>query len=62
MILMTKEKRLLFMSHSEKLAFAYRLSSTDADSTIKIKKNLRICEDCHIVMCGASKVTGRKLL
>ncbi|KAK2384293.1 hypothetical protein P8452_39221 [Trifolium repens] len=55
-------KRLLLMSHSEKLALAFGLLNTDADSTIKIMKNLRICEDCHIVMCGASKVTGRKIV
>lgn len=55
-------KRLLLMAHSEKLALAFGLLSTDAGSTIKIMKNLRICEDCHIVMCGASKVTGRKIV
>ncbi|KAK7318792.1 hypothetical protein RJT34_03499 [Clitoria ternatea] len=57
-----KEKRLLLMAHSEKLALAFGLLSTDAGSTIKIMKNLRICEDCHMVMCGASKVTGRKIV
>jgi hypothetical protein len=50
------------MSHSEKLASAFKLFSTHAGSTIKIMKNLRICEDCHIVMCGASEVTRKKLL
>ncbi|KAK7400139.1 hypothetical protein VNO78_11339 [Psophocarpus tetragonolobus] len=57
-----KEKRLLLTTHSEKLALAFGLLSTDAGSTIKIMKNLRICEDCHIVMSGASKVTGRKIV
>ncbi|XP_020215933.1 pentatricopeptide repeat-containing protein At5g44230 [Cajanus cajan] len=57
-----EEKMLLLMAHSEKLALAFGLLSTDAGSTIKIMKNLRICEDCHIVMCGASKVTGRKIV
>ncbi|XP_057418692.1 pentatricopeptide repeat-containing protein At5g44230 [Lotus japonicus] len=57
-----KEKRFLLMAHSEKLALAFGLLNTDAGSTIKIMKNLRICEDCHIVMCGASKVTGRKIV
>lgn len=55
-------KRLLLMAHSEKLALAFGLLNTDAGSTIKIMKNLRICEDCHIVMCRASKVTGRKIV
>ncbi|CAJ1938601.1 unnamed protein product [Sphenostylis stenocarpa] len=57
-----KEKRLLLMAHSEKLALAFGLLSTDAGSAVKIMKNLRICEDCHIVMCGASKLTGRKIV
>ncbi|KAL2343301.1 hypothetical protein Fmac_004586 [Flemingia macrophylla] len=57
-----EEKRLLLMNHSEKLALAFGLLSTDAGSTIKIMKNLRICVDCHIVFCGASKVTGRKVV
>ncbi|XP_061356119.1 pentatricopeptide repeat-containing protein At5g44230 [Gastrolobium bilobum] len=57
-----KEKRLLLMAHSEKLALAFGLLSNDAGSTIKIMKNLRICEDCHTVMCGASKITGRKIV
>lgn len=57
-----EEKKRLLMTHSEKLALAYGLLNTDADSTIKIMKNLRICEDCHIVMCGASKITKRKII
>ncbi|KAI4317458.1 hypothetical protein L6164_025325 [Bauhinia variegata] len=56
------QKRRVLMTHSEKLALAYGLLSTDAGSTIKIMKNIRICEDCHIVMCAASKVTGRKIV
>ncbi|ESW31432.1 hypothetical protein PHAVU_002G237800 [Phaseolus vulgaris] len=56
------EKKLLLMAHSEKLALAFGLLSTDAGSTIKIMKNLRICKDCHIVMCGASRLTGRKIV
>lgn len=55
-----REKRLLLMAHSEKLALAFGLLSTDVGSTIKIMKNLRICEDCHIVMCGASKSYRKK--
>ncbi|KAL1328721.1 hypothetical protein HN51_038522 [Arachis hypogaea] len=57
-----EEKKRLLMAHSEKLALAYGLLVTDPGSTIKIMKNLRICEDCHIVMCGASKITGRKIV
>ncbi|KAK7247143.1 hypothetical protein RIF29_42020 [Crotalaria pallida] len=56
------EKRRLLMAHSEKLALAFGLLRTEAGSTIKIMKNLRICKDCHIVMCGASRVTGRRIV
>ena len=57
-----KGKSRLLMSHSQKLALSYGLLSTDAGSTVKIMKSLRIREDCLIVMCGASKVTGTFLL
>ncbi|CAN6680391.1 unnamed protein product [Malus baccata var. baccata] len=56
------EKTRILMSHSEKLALAYALLSTDSVSTIKIMKNIRICEDCHSFMCGASQVTGREIV
>ncbi|PON99570.1 DYW domain containing protein [Trema orientale] len=56
------EKKHMLMNHSEKLALAYGLLSTDVDCPIKIMKNLRICEDCHEVMCGASKITGREII
>ncbi|KAK9100588.1 hypothetical protein Scep_024018 [Stephania cephalantha] len=54
-----KERRL--KSHSEKLALAFSLLTTSSDSPIMIMKNLRICEDCHIVMCGASRVMKREI-
>lgn len=57
-----EEKRRLLMAHSEKLALAYGLLSTNAGCTIKIMKNLRICDDCHEFMCGASQVTGREIV
>ncbi|KAI9075778.1 hypothetical protein K1719_042264 [Acacia pycnantha] len=57
-----EEKKRILMTHSEKLALAYGLLNTDAGSIIKIMKNLRICEDCHSVMCGASKITERKII
>ncbi|BAT73630.1 hypothetical protein VIGAN_01113800 [Vigna angularis var. angularis] len=61
-VLYDDEKRLLLMSHSEKLALSFGLLSTDAGSTIKIMKNLSICKDFHIVMCGVSRLTGRKIV
>ncbi|XP_021833737.1 pentatricopeptide repeat-containing protein At5g44230 [Prunus avium] len=57
-----EDRKRILMSHSEKLALAYALLSTDAGSTIKIMKNIRICEDCHVFMCGASQVAGREIV
>ncbi|KAI3450997.1 hypothetical protein Pfo_007662 [Paulownia fortunei] len=56
-----EEKRRILMNHSEKLALAYALLTTDDGSTIRIVKNLRICEDCHLFMWGASQITGREI-
>ncbi|XP_061999943.1 pentatricopeptide repeat-containing protein At5g44230 [Rosa rugosa] len=57
-----EEKMRILMAHSEKLALAYALLYADSGSTIKIAKNIRICEDCHAFMCGASRVTGRHII
>lgn len=50
------------MYHSEKLALAFGLLSLPAWMPIHIMKNLRICEDCHLVMKLASHVTSRELI
>ncbi|KAH0464865.1 hypothetical protein IEQ34_004968 [Dendrobium chrysotoxum] len=48
--------------HSEKLALAFGLISTEEGTTIRIIKNLRICEDCHLFMKLASACFGRKVI
>ncbi|GAA0143392.1 hypothetical protein LIER_04087 [Lithospermum erythrorhizon] len=48
--------------HSERLALAFGLISTQPGSTVKIVKNLRVCPDCHTVMKLVSKITGRKIV
>lgn len=48
--------------HSEKLAVAFALLSTDAGTEIVIIKNLRICGDCHLFMKLVSKVVDRQLV
>lgn len=55
------EKRKILSGHSEKLALAYGLLVGDC-GIIRIVKNVRICEDCHVVMCGASKISGREII
>nr|XP_043634669.1 pentatricopeptide repeat-containing protein At5g44230 [Erigeron canadensis] len=54
------EKKRILSGHSEKLALAYGLLGDCG--TIRIMKNVRICEDCHVVMCGASKISGREII
>ncbi|KAK1410438.1 hypothetical protein QVD17_36975 [Tagetes erecta] len=54
------EKKKILLGHSEKLALAYGLL-VDC-GVIRIMKNVRICEDCHVVMCGASKISGREII
>ncbi|GLU20087.1 hypothetical protein SLE2022_363020 [Rubroshorea leprosula] len=56
------QKELLLEVHSEKLALAFGLLSTQAGSTIRIVKNLRVCSDCHAVMKLISKITGRRIV
>lgn len=55
-------KKQILMGHSEKLALAFGLVSTNAGSKLMIAKNVRICEDCHLFMCGASGISGREII
>ncbi|XP_027356594.1 pentatricopeptide repeat-containing protein At5g04780, mitochondrial-like [Abrus precatorius] len=41
------EKEQLLYHHSEKLAVAFGLIATPPTAPIRVKKNLRICIDCH---------------
>ncbi|GJX64288.1 pentatricopeptide repeat-containing protein [Tanacetum coccineum] len=50
------------MYHSEKLALAFGLMSLPAWMPVNIMKNLRICDDCHMFMKMASRVTSRELI
>ncbi|THF98442.1 hypothetical protein TEA_029533 [Camellia sinensis var. sinensis] len=42
-----QERELKLQYHSEKLALAFSLLYTPPGSTIRIKKNIRVCGDCH---------------
>ncbi|KAL6861652.1 hypothetical protein ACP4OV_017352 [Aristida adscensionis] len=55
-------KAQLLNTHSEKLAIAYGLIRTAPGTTIQIKKNLRICNDCHNATKLISLVTGREII
>ncbi|XP_038722859.1 pentatricopeptide repeat-containing protein At5g44230 [Tripterygium wilfordii] len=57
-----EEKKRILMAHSEKLALTFVLISTNSGSTIRIMKNLRTCEDCHLFMCAVSQITEREIV
>ncbi|GAU15104.1 hypothetical protein TSUD_08420 [Trifolium subterraneum] len=48
--------------HSEKLAIAFALLNTPPGTSIRIVKNLRVCEDCHSATKFISKVYNREIV
>ncbi|KAL0736449.1 hypothetical protein Bca4012_012659 [Brassica carinata] len=57
-----EEKESAVHMHSEKLAIAYGMMKTKPGTTIRIVKNLRVCEDCHTVTKHISEVYGREFI
>ncbi|KAM1049490.1 hypothetical protein TB1_027906 [Malus domestica] len=57
-----EEKERIVLGHSEKLAVAFGLINTKRGETIRISKNLRLCEDCHSVTKFISKFANREIL
>ncbi|CDY11522.1 BnaA09g40880D [Brassica napus] len=55
-------KEQLLNSHSEKLAISFGLLNTTAGTTIHVRKNLRVCADCHNATKYISLVTGREIV
>ncbi|GMH12734.1 hypothetical protein Nepgr_014575 [Nepenthes gracilis] len=58
----SEEKQRILLGHSEKLAVAFGLINTSKRETIRITKNLRLCEDCHSVTRFISKFANRDIL
>ncbi|KAL8146086.1 hypothetical protein AgCh_003998 [Apium graveolens] len=57
-----KGRESILLAHSEKLALAFGLMNTNRGETIRITKNLRLCEDCHSVTKFISKFLDREIL
>ncbi|KAJ4968562.1 hypothetical protein NE237_015263 [Protea cynaroides] len=57
-----EEKETALSYHSEKLAMAFGLISTTPSATIRIMKNLRVCEDCHAATKLLSKIYRRVII
>lgn len=56
------EKEAALCGHSEKLAIAHALLNTPEGTTIRVVKNLRVCEDCHIAISFISKIEQRTII
>ncbi|KAJ0457131.1 putative tetratricopeptide-like helical domain superfamily, DYW domain-containing protein [Helianthus annuus] len=56
------EKETTLWRHSEKLAIAFGLISTSSGTPIRVTKNLRMCEDCHLVIKLVSCVYKRDIV
>ncbi|CAA7399236.1 unnamed protein product [Spirodela intermedia] len=57
-----EEKDSALAKHSEKLAIALGVMKTGPGATIRIVKNLRVCEDCHEVTKLVSEVFHREFI
>ncbi|CAL0325621.1 unnamed protein product [Lupinus luteus] len=57
-----EEKELMVNVHSEKLAIAFGLITTEPGTEITIIKNLRVCLDCHTATKYISKITERLIV
>ncbi|KDP36525.1 hypothetical protein JCGZ_08908 [Jatropha curcas] len=57
-----EEKENALCHHSEKLAVAFGLISTNEGMPIQVIKNLRICGDCHVVIKLMSKIYNREII
>ncbi|KFK30044.1 hypothetical protein AALP_AA7G209800 [Arabis alpina] len=57
-----QEREVNLQYHSEKIALAFALLNTPPGSTIHIKKNIRVCGDCHSAIKLASKAVEREII
>ncbi|PSS17830.1 Pentatricopeptide repeat-containing protein [Actinidia chinensis var. chinensis] len=57
-----EEKENVLNRHSEKLAIAFGLISSEPGVTIRIVKNLRMCVDCYLVATLVSRIYNREVI
>ncbi|CAN8258379.1 unnamed protein product [Cochlearia groenlandica] len=57
-----EHKREILFGHSERLAVAFGIINTEAGTTIRVTKNIRICRDCHVAIKFMSKITEREII
>ncbi|KFK34979.1 hypothetical protein AALP_AA5G218700 [Arabis alpina] len=56
------EKEVLLCGHSEKLALAFGILYTSPGTVIRVAKNLRVCNDCHLATKFISKIVDREII
>jgi hypothetical protein len=57
-----EEQVLHLCHHSQKLTIAFGLINTVPGTPLRIRKNLRVCEDCHTSTKFISKIIGRSIM
>ncbi|QCE13214.1 pentatricopeptide repeat-containing protein At3g57430, chloroplastic [Vigna unguiculata] len=57
-----EEKETMLCGHSERLAIAFGLLNTLPGTTIRVAKNLRVCNDCHVATKIISKIVDREII
>ncbi|KAL1219491.1 Pentatricopeptide repeat-containing protein [Cardamine amara subsp. amara] len=57
-----EEKETSLSHHSEKLAIAFALINGRAEHPIRVMKNLRTCDDCHVFSKFVSMLTNREII
>ncbi|RWR76346.1 Pentatricopeptide repeat [Cinnamomum micranthum f. kanehirae] len=57
-----KEKEVELAHHSERLAIAFGLINIEPGKTIRVVKNLRVCNDCHLVTKLLSDIYDREII
>ncbi|RDY07723.1 Pentatricopeptide repeat-containing protein, partial [Mucuna pruriens] len=55
-------KEQILRHHSEKLAIAFALINTPEHTTLRIMKNLRVCNDCHSAIKYISMLVEREII
>ncbi|CAN8254403.1 unnamed protein product [Cochlearia groenlandica] len=56
------EKEVLLCGHSEKLAIAFGILNTSPGTVIRVAKNLRVCNDCHLATKFISMIVDREII
>jgi len=57
-----EQRELLLWCHSEKLAIAFGMIATPPQTTIRVMKNLRVCDDCHTAIKFISNIVQREIV